>query len=169
MILETTLSELEEFLYKYDELLGWAEGVEIPSQNDDQIRLGIANYRIQIPEMNLSLRSGELLCQTEAENHSYDDSNTGKSTVVDNPPSDDVSWEVDASIVLVYDINELDPAEYLEWSTDGYQGTVYDHVWPKFKNFGDLDSVKCIIDTSEFMIDEDRAASIAKECEEYYA
>ena len=166
MIIETTLGELEEVLYKYGDLLGWAGGVEV--QESKETRLGIAEYRIQIPSLDISLRSGDLMSQHGGEYYEYHNPQTGEHVVVDNPPPEDAEWEVDASITVVCELNEKDPHKYLGWSTDGFQETAYDYLRPKFDSCSALDDVPCFIDTADFMESEEEAQKYAKECEENY-
>ena len=58
MIVNTILGELDKTLYKYRHLLDWGGGVTV--QKDKETRFGIAGYSIQIPDLYLALRSGDL-------------------------------------------------------------------------------------------------------------
>lgn len=166
MIIKTTFSELDETIHKYNGLLEWAEGVEV--QQDSETRLAIANYRIQIPELKLALREGTLLSQDGGEDYYYYNPETGETIERHSAPPEDAPWEPDASISLLYSIEELDPEEYIVWSDDSLQGIVYDHLRAKFKKFEDLDNIECIIDSSEFLEDEEKAQEYAKESIESY-
>lgn len=145
MILQTTLKDLDEFVYKYDELLGWADGCEVEDCED--IHLGISNCRIQIPSLNISLRAGELMSRRE---------------------TNDAGWEVGASCTIVCELDERDMHKYLGWTTEDFRGAVYDFFYPKYKNLSELDDIPCIINTSDFISDEEKANRYVKECEEAY-
>jgi hypothetical protein len=120
------MENIDEFIYQNEELLDEFE--KIDHEENEETLLEINGYRIQIPELGISIREGTLYTH-------YEDS--------------DEDWEPDAAIVLLYDLEEKDPLKYLLWSTDDIQGTAYDYLYEKINNFDDLDSYKCVIDTSE--------------------
>ncbi len=145
MIIETTLSELSETIFEYGELIGFADEVEVPEDDD---LLGIKMFRTTVPELGFALREGTLYTKSEDE--------------------DEDEWNPDASLVLIYNSDEMDPAEYLGWSAGDYQSIIYDFCRSKFKNYSDLDNIPCFIDTSEFFDDEEQAEKLAAECEKEY-
>jgi len=165
MIIETTLGELDETLYKYSDLLGWADGVEV---REDKKMIGIMGYRIQIPGVDLSLRRGYLMSQHGGRHYERHDARTGEHIVVDDPPPEDAKWEIDATLTVICALKETDPNNYLGWTTDGFQAAVYDVLRLKPENYSDLDDISCFIDTSDFMESEEKARQYATECEEEY-
>ena len=166
MFLKTTLSEIDEFLYKYSDLLGWADGDEV--QEAENCLIGIASYRILIPKLNLSVRLGDLCSKHGGSYYEYHNPTTGEHIVEETPPPEDAEWEVDASVTILCELDEKDPKKYLGWSTDGITGTLYDYLRPKYSSLSELDEIECLIDTADFMEDEEKAQEYAKECEDNY-
>ena len=187
MRLGTTLENLDEFIDKYEDLLSCSDCIEV--QEDKTTKVGIYNYRIQIPEYKIALRNGYLMSGPE-DDSSDEDEHDGFYSYAANIRAaselgdaadlartlgykkEEPEWEVESSVALVCDINETDSGKYLFWSTGGFQDTVFDYIRNdlhiKLPYFFHTDDIRCIIDTSDFIPDEDKAVALAKRCDENY-
>ena len=147
MILETVMEDIISFTDKYQNLLVF-ESEYCEQQIEEDTKIDIGGYRILVPELGVCVREGELWSLRSGSDH---------------------EWNVDDSVVLVYEIDEKDPLKYLVCSTGDIQGVLFDWFHEKFSCYEDLDAIRCIVDTSEFLDDEDKAKAIAQECEELYS
>ena len=175
MRLGTTLENLDEFIDKYEDLLSCSDCIEV--QEDKTTKVGIYNYRIQIPEYKIALRNGYLMSGPEDDSSDEDEHDGFYSYAADlartlGYKKEEPEWEVESSVALVCDINETDSGKYLFWSTGGFLDTVFDYIRNdlhiKLPYFFHTDDIRCIIDTSDFIQDEDKAVALAKECDENY-
>lgn len=166
MILKTTLENIEEFLHKYNELFFCADSVEV--QEDDNCLINFLAYRIQVPELKISIRCGDLCSKHGGEYYEYHNPTTGEHIVKETPPPEDAEWEVDAEVTVVCDLEEKDPKKYLGWSTDSIQEALFNFFYPRYSSFAELDNVECFVDTAEFIENEEEAKELALSCEEYF-
>ena len=168
MKIETTLGELDETIYKYRDLLLESGTIDV-FEEDALIQIYL--YRIQVPSLKLAFRSGDYMTKRGGEYHEYHDPKTGENIKIDNPPDEDADWETDMTLSILYDINEKDPHNYLGWSSDSFIGETGSYIYAqtkKTKKYEELIDIPCIIDTSEYLEDEEKAMKYAKECEKWY-
>ncbi len=146
MIIETTLGDLDEALCKYSDVFCPVESTEI--EIDAESMIGVDNYRIRIPSLGITLRSGLLM------------SLSGIS-------DEEKVWMADASLTIIYDINDESPENYLGWSTDVFDVAVYNFLTFIGKDTDTLMGAKCFLDTSDVM-SEDEAISLIREIDREY-
>lgn len=168
MIIETTIGNLDETISKYDNLL-WKTTKECTEiQEDEATKLWISWVRIQVPDLGVSLRSGDRLSQQGGEYIAHINPETGEPEQKYIAPEKNAPWDDDMSISVLYDIDEKDPSKYNGWSGAGFMEALVYALYPKVRDFTEIENVSCFIDTSEFLEDEEKAQTLAKECEENY-
>lgn len=146
MIIETTLGDLDETLNKYSDMFGPVESYEI--ELDDENMIGVDNYRIQIPTLGITLRSGLRMSLSGMDN-------------------DAKVWMADASLTVIYDIDHESPEDYIGWSADSFDVAVYKFLNYIGKEVDAFMGAQCFLETSDVM-NEEEAASLVREIDREY-
>lgn len=114
----TQLKNVEDMLCEIDDYEYPGEEVEI----DDNSIILIYPYIIQIQDLNIEVREGTFY---------YID--------------DDGEYMPDFSLCLIYELDEVDPANWLYWEQDGIIVTLYNYLAAIGKANIDIPEYKCAI------------------------
>lgn len=102
---------------------------------DEGCLLRIDGFRVVIPEINVSFRTGELYFRNEE---------------IEDPDDPD-AWDFAHSADILYEKDEVDPSNFLEYTT-GYLPWLFEEACKKANvSPKDVGSVKCYIETDEFI------------------
>ena len=118
------LEKIEEFISSvYDEekpIMYY----EVKVEDDDEALITTDGIRIIIPEMGVSVRTGEY-CR-------YDE--------------DEEYYMPDFSITLIYEENETDPSKHIYWEQDSINVSLYNYLRNRDLSMGEIESLNCDVE-----------------------
>lgn len=126
MTKECTLNELDDVLQEVYES-GEYDGYEVEAEDMDDSIISIEGIRIVIPELNASVRQGDVCVYDEDEEY----------------------YCPDFSVTLIYEKDETDPQKYLYWESDGIMVSLYNYFYGKNYTMDDFGNMNCIVEIEE--------------------